>query len=345
MKSSGISKRYIFFTLYSVIVLLTAIVGLSFVTIYFAGNTNDLNPATYDKYYVMISNNSQSGYWHSVFEGANNYGLSKNVYVEDLASTFSNDLTKEELMRIAIASNVDGIIISADDSEELTALIDEAISKNIPVVTMYNDSPNSGRISYVGVDNYNIGKEYGRQALSAAREIYSSASDDSINVIVLVDQIPSSDQLMIYSSIQETFENDALNSFISLNMVKIDTTNAFSVEETIRDLFINDDLPNVIICLDELDTTCVYQAVIDYNKVGMINILGYYDSDVILQGINKKIINSTIEIDAAQMGEYCVDALFEYSEAGFTNQYFSVDFEVINSYNVSFYIERANYED
>lgn len=345
METNKAPKRYIFIAAYAIIIILTVLVGFRFMTIYFSGNSKAINPVTYDKYYVLISGDHQSGYWKSVYEGASNYGLTKNVYVEDLASTFSNELTKEELMRIAIASKVDGIIVSAEDSEELTLLIDEAGAEGIPVVTMYNDAPNSSRISYVGVDNYNIGKEYGRQALNSARSIYSENYEKDISVVVLVDLVPSSDQMMIYSSVQETFDSDALSSKIKLNMVKIDSTNAFSVEETIRDLFISDEIPDIIICLSELDTTCVYQAVIDYNKVGRINILGYYDSVSILQGINKKIINSTIKIDAVQMGEYCVEALCEYDEAGFTSQYVAVDFEVINSYNIANYTEDDDYED
>lgn len=342
MKGEGTFKNRFFVAVYAIIFILTVLVALRFITIYFFGNPKAANPVIYDKYYVMISDNHQSGYWKSVYEGACEYGMEKNVFVEDLASSFSSELSKEELMRIAIASRVDGIIVSADDSEELTELINEANMQGIPVVTMYNDAPNSNRISYVGVDNYNIGKEYGRQAVNVARGIYAETQEEDINVVVLVDQIPSSDQMMIYSSVQETFEADGLSSKLRLSMVKIDSTNAFSVEETIRDLFISDDIPAIIICLSELDTTCVYQAVIDYNKVGLISILGYYDSDSILQGISRNIINSTIKIDAVQMGQYCVDSLVEYDNAGFTSQYFSVDFEVINSYNVASYMEETN---
>ncbi|MCQ2528282.1 MAG: substrate-binding domain-containing protein [Saccharofermentans sp.] len=334
-----ISKNYIFFSLYVVLVLLTAFIGIRFVSVYFSDGSNQANQEIYDKYYVVISDDNQSSFWKSVYEGAYNYGLENNVYVEDLATGFSGDLSKEELMRIAIASNVDGILVSADDSKEMTALIDEAASKGIPVVTLYNDAPNSKRISYVGVGSYNIGTEYGRQALSVAKSIYAENPDEQINVVVLVDSVPSTDQMMVYSTLQESFEKDALSFRLNLDMVKIDTTNTFSVEENIRDVFLSEDVPDIIICLSELDTTCVYQAVVDYNQVGKVNILGYHDSVTILQGIERGIINSSIRIDTQQMGEYSVNALLEYDRAGFTNQYFTVDIDVINSYTVSAYME------
>lgn len=38
----------------------------------------------------------------------------------------SQDYTREELMQIAISSGVDGIIVTADESDEMTGLINKA---------------------------------------------------------------------------------------------------------------------------------------------------------------------------------------------------------------------------
>ncbi|MCQ2532440.1 MAG: substrate-binding domain-containing protein [Saccharofermentans sp.] len=344
-KGKGIKGIEFFFVAYVIIVIFTALAGFRFVSVYFGSENKTQDSQTYDKYYVIISDNNQSSFWKSVYEGAYNHGLDNNVYVEDLAATMSDNYSKEELMKIAIASNVDGIMISADDSEEMTELINEAMSRNIPVVTLYNDALNSERISYVGVSNYNIGGEYGRQALSlATTEANNNPDKDVIDVVVLVNQTPTSGQMMVYSTIQEAFDNDALADKLQLSIEKIDNSNTFTAEETIRDIFINREAPDIIICLSELDTVCVYQAVIDYNKVGMVHILGYYESDSILQGIDRNIIDSTIKVDTTQMGEYCIDALFEYDKVGFTSQYFAVDVEVINKDNIDEYMEVTDNE-
>ena len=75
-----------------------------------------------------------------------------------------------------------------------------------------------------------------------------------------------------------------------MTLVSVDDTNAFSVEESIRDIFMEEELPDIIICLNELNTTCVYQAVVDYNKVGEVSILGYYDSETIINAIDRNVI-------------------------------------------------------
>ena len=106
-----------------------------------------------------------------------------------------------------------------------------------------------------------------------------------------------------------------------------------------------EELPDIIVCLNELNTTCVYQAVVDYNKVGQIAILGYFDSDTIINAIDRNVINATISIDTGQMGRFCVDALTEYYEFGNTSQYFTADVTLIDKSNVSGYLEGGDEDE
>ena len=101
----------------------------------------------------------------------------------------------------------------------------------------------------------------------------------------------------------------------------------------------NEKLPDIIICLNELSTTCVYQAVVDYNCVGEVAILGYYDTDTILKAIKRNVVNATISIDTEQMGAFCVDALQEYYRFGYTSQYFTADVTIIDQNNVGEYLQ------
>jgi len=91
-----------------------------------------------------------------------------------------------------------------------------------------------------------------------------------------------------------------------------------------------------------LNTTCVYQAVVDYNKVGKINIIGYYDSDTICRAIERNVIYATISVNTKQLGMNCVSALDEYKESGHVSEYFSVDILLITSDNVSEYLGDAD---
>ena len=55
----------------------------------------------------------------------------------------------EELMEMAIADRVDGIIVQVSDEEEVSAQIDKAEEQNIPVITIRSDAPVSKRVSSV----------------------------------------------------------------------------------------------------------------------------------------------------------------------------------------------------
>ena len=320
-------------------VLVTAIVTVGFLRVYLKNTPRKTGAQVYDKYYVLITDERDSTFWKSVYSGAYNFGLENNVYVENLGATLSADLSKEELMRIAIASNVDGIIVNAEETDTMRSLINEATAASIPVVTVNNDCVSSKRISYVGISNYTLGKEYSKQIMDIADDLFYRDAG-VVNVAVLVSSAQTSGQSIIYSGIQENIEtSDNYSAMVELSMVSVDDKNAFSVEESIRDLFIGEDIPDIIVCLNELDSTCVHQAVIDYNKVGRVHILGYYDSPEILQGIDRYIVDSTIRIDTTEMGEYCVDALISYDKVGYSNQFKDVDITLINNTNIKSYLK------
>lgn len=340
------TKVFLFVTILFIVV--TLVTGMVYFRFYMNSFREVENDAHYDQYYVMITESRKSSFWQSVYQGAYERGLEENVYVELLGDNLSQDYSREDLMQIAISSGVDGIIVSADESEDMVNLINQAADAGIPVVTLYGDNTHSSRCSFVGVGSYNLGREYGKQVLRIANEKLRSealkSSDEkqqsSMKVAVLVNSYAQdSGQNILITGIQETLESEGnIGAKIETSLVSVDDTNAFSVEESIRDIMMEGQLPDIIICLNELNTTCVYQAVVDYNKVGQVNILGYYDSDTILNAIDRSVIYSTVSIDTRQMGRYCVDALTEYNALGYTSQYFTADIAFINKENVSLYL-------
>lgn len=317
-------------------VVVTSIIGIGFFRFYMNHFKETEDETRYQGYYALITEERKSSFWQSVYQGAYEAGVKENAYVEMLGSNLSTTYSREDLMRIAIDSGVDGIIVEADETKQMAELINEAVDAGIPVVTLYGDSTQSNRISFVGVGSYNLGREYGRQILQIAEE----QEKDRVKVSVLVNSYTqNSSQNILCSGIQETVENaNKSGTDIEITLVSVDNTNAFSVEESIRDIFMENELPDIIICLNELNTTCVYQAVVDYNKVGQVNILGYYDSETIIKAIDRNVIYATVSVDTEQMGQFCIDALTEYYDYGNTSQYFTADIAFIDKDNVSRYL-------
>ena len=85
-----------------------------------------------------------------------------------------------------------------------------------------------------------------------------------------------------------------------------------------------------MLCVNSVYTRCAYQAFVDYNLVGQIQIIGYFANDTIIDAVDKQVIFSTISVDTQEMGKSCIQALYEYNNMGYTNSYLPVGVEVVN---------------
>lgn len=285
---------------------------------------------TYDKYYVLITENSNSDFWKSVYAGASEEAERHNAYVELMGENLEVSLSKEDLLRIAINSNVDGIIIEGDDDRETLELLLQAKAAEIPVVTVSDDNMQSNRISYIGVSSYNMGKEYGNQLTQYVR---TNITDEKCDVLVLMDEsFTASSQSIILTAINESVETAGLSEKINLKSQVVSSSKDYAAEEEIRDIFVGENShagPDVIICLSEKNTLCVYQTIVDYNKVGQVEIFGYYISPTIRSAIEKDIIRSTIVVDTKQMGRCSVEAMSEYMETGYVSGIYLIDSDLV----------------
>lgn len=339
-----INRQYLtlLFTLFFVVI--TLIAGSFYFRFYRAGITRRAEGNEYDQYYVMITDNYKSDFWQSVYRSALETAKEHGIYVDLLGENLSGDYSCEELMRMAIASKVDGIIVYASEAVSMTNLIDEAVKNGIPVVTLYGDSTHSDRLSFVGVGGYSVGKLYGKQIVNIIKdnrrqellesETIGDRTQIQIAVLANADTLDAGQNIII-SSMQDTIrQENATDSEFEVSIVTVDNTNAFAVEESIRDIFMQEEVPDVIVALNELNTVCAYQAVVDYNMVGDVNVLGYYDSEEIIKAIDRGVIYATVAIDTDQLGTYSVQALMDYYEFGNTSEYYTADITLINKENV-----------
>lgn len=339
----------------SLMIMLMTVVGSMF---YFRAKltekANELDTPKYkdyDAYYVFITENDKSAFFQSVIRGAQQEAEKQNAYVELLGTQFSEEYDKYQLMQIAICSKVDGIIVQAGEDAKMTQLIQKAEQEGIPVVTLLEDNTGGGRQSFISVPSHNLGLEYGKQIADIVESKASQLGlsddgnggyvpldvDQKIHVLVLLNgDITDNSQNTALTAMNEILEQKQMGSFIRLETQQIFSDSAFSPEEAIRDIFIAREIrPDIIVCLNEQNTVCAYQAVVDYNRVGQTEIIGYYESDMIRSAIEKNIIWSSVTIDTTQMGAYCVDALTEYRESGYVSDYYAVDISLLSSDSLS----------
>lgn len=292
----------------------------------------------YTYHFAMVVEARGDPFWKNVWRAANEAAEKEDACVEWIGETLAEEYPLTTLMRMAIAAGVDGILVQPDGSYEMNELIRQAIDEGIPVITVLTDSIESARQGFVGYNTYELGQLYGQQLLAALPQ-----NDSGCRVVVLFSNGESETaQNIVYSCLMESLSGKP----VTLDVVTIDNSSVFSAEEAIRELVVSSSAdtpaPDILICLNATNTICAYQAVVDHNKVGRIQILGCYDSDEILTAVEKNIVQATIAVDANRIGEACVDALMEYLRFERTSDYTTVGLSVITTENVAEYAARGD---
>ena len=287
---------------------------------------------TYDRYYAFISESEDTVFWQEVYESVKKEGEAHNICVEDFASEMGSRYTAAERTRLAVWSDVDGIIAEGSSSALKSALI-EADEAGIPVVLVGNDNTEVPRKSFVGVSRYDLGLLYARQIAGLSKKLLNDR--DSVNVMILngAEESGAAQDLLI-NTIYESLTNDAdLTGRIYFNTREIQTAGSFAAQEAVMDLLLESEaegeVPDILVAFSGDITNSSYQALIDLNLIGRCNIIGYYISDTIRDAIENENIYATIMTDADTMGKSAFSALEEYTESGYVSEYFAVDAYVL----------------
>jgi ribose transport system substrate-binding protein len=129
-----------------------------------------------DEKYFLIATNVKIPYWQAAQAGLVGAGASMKVRTE-LAGpdTYDTKAQHEEFQRV-LKMKPTGILISAGDSKLIQPDIDAAIAQGVPVITVDSDVEGSGRLLFIGTDNYKAGTQGG--------ELVARALNGTGNVVV-----------------------------------------------------------------------------------------------------------------------------------------------------------------
>ena len=96
-------------------------------------------------------------YWDEVGMGV------KNAATQAKSTAIFENPSKEDVARQVtvmegyVAQNVDGIVFGASDPGAFDKVVKDGLNKGIPIITFDSDAPTSGRLIYIGPDNYHSG--------------------------------------------------------------------------------------------------------------------------------------------------------------------------------------------
>ena len=292
----------------------------------------------YPRLYAYIAEDPDSQLSNRIYKEIAEYAVENDCYVEMTGQNLSTSYSKADRMNIAITSKVDGIILEGDDSKETAELIDKATANGIPVVTVLSDCQTSSRKSYIGLNNFSLGSEYGEE-LAAIGEMNKKYP---LNALILLDRDDGNSDDIIHAAIQQA----VTGRLIRLTSAVVDTSTPFTSEESVMNILDGlDTIPDVIICLNDRTTESAIQCIVEKNLVGKTWILGYYDSETIRKAIEKGSVYATFTIDTKTLAKQSVNALNEFNDTGNVSEFYTIKSIKLTRTNLSYYSPEGEDKD
>ena len=113
--------------------------------------------------FALCPKSLSNPYWFAVRDGMNAAAARLNVDVEFQGPVQADVAQQVSIIESLIARKIDGLAISPNDPVGIEDVIKNAMQHQIPTLTFDSDSPESERVVYVGTNNYQAGREAGKQ--------------------------------------------------------------------------------------------------------------------------------------------------------------------------------------
>ncbi len=286
----------------------------------------------YSRHYLFVCDD-ESEMWQSIFDAALVSANESDAVLEWTGRNAPVNYSLSQCMEIGISSKVDGILLAPDGSGEIREAIDQAAEEGIPVICLMRDASDSQRVSFVGASNYQMGQLYAEQILPLLDE-------GETRICLLMDtSVSQAAGNVLYSQIV-TSVRAVLPEGTSVDVytMEVDSGNDFEAEEVIREILMGPQVPNILICMNSVQTECAEAAIVDYNMVDEVQVIGYYASAGTLSALRRDLLPVTITCNAEEVGALAVEGMNEYLDTGHVSDYFNISLQAVTSENVNRYV-------
>lgn len=295
--------------------------------------TNQLNDFHY--HFVMIARTTEEIYWKQVHAGARGVADQENAALEYFGTRFLNLKELERFLEMAILSSVDGILVSVPNDPAFQALINEAAVKRIPLVVLATDIETNQKISFVGVNTYDLGFKTGR---ALVREVTGIC-----RIAVLIN---SNFSALSYRRYLKGIRA-AIQSYPNLKIKLIINSKgeSISAEEQTQGLLKNYPEIGAIICSDASDTLGVAKVIVDLNRVAQITIIGCGLTSEIVPYLKRGVIRSVLADNPRALGVQAMLALIRLKQGQSVQETYYMPLYLVDAKNVVQIIKQFNFSE
>ena len=261
-------------------------------------------------YHVMVTGTYENKtFLEEVYKGALSLAEKYNCIVElHVPQTLAGKSSLQELLNYCSYLTCDGIIAYIDSQDETPILLCREDEPEIPLVTIGQLSPNLHQISYIGINNWELGKKLADETASFLK--------NGGNAYIISNSTALNSNNMI-SSLQLALQN--YNSIHSYVLEKFDPSLEFSNKN------------NIFICLNEEDTILMAQVLLEQFVDNKYKLIGFGNNEVCHLYLQKGYISELISQNPEKIGESAIEELFEYRTKGYANSYITADVKISRS--------------
>jgi ribose transport system substrate-binding protein len=109
---------------------------------------------------LAIVTNNASMFWHFAYRGAQEYSAKADIRIDWRMPPNGRVEDQNQILEELLASGYDGIAVSVINAEKQTPML-QRLAAQTRLITFDSDAPNTGRLLYIGTDNYAAGKKLG----------------------------------------------------------------------------------------------------------------------------------------------------------------------------------------
>jgi len=270
-------------------------------------NQNEYDPADTCLYHVIITGSYENqSFLQEVYKGASKLAESYKTIVDlHVPKSQADTESLQSLLDYCSFMNADGIIVYLDSADNPPTLLSRLDSPVIPLITTGQFSPNMEQASFIGINNWELGKKIADEAQSLLPE--------GGNVYILDDSsVQNSSSLM--SGIQSALQD---NLTISTNVIS-DISFDLELEGS----------NNIFISLTEDDTILLAQQLSEQFDMNNYLLIGFGGNEVCQLYLQKGWIDKLVSLDHEKIGETAIRELFEYRTRGYANSYITADVKI-----------------
>ncbi|SFB01736.1 ribose transport system substrate-binding protein [Lentibacillus halodurans] len=280
--------------------------------------TEKVESADYSYHFALIAEEADNEYWRQIEKGAKEAAAKHNIYLEYLAPTRANNDKLLKLLDRMISAKVDGIIVQGVQGERFVDLVHKAVEREIPIITVDSDVPNSERKAYVGTDNFQAGKLAGKALIdNTTGEQYVGIVTGRFNAI---------NQQQRLKGFKE-----AIKDTPRIHVVDIEESNITSIgaAQATYSLLKQYPLINMFLGTSALDGIGIVDGIEEIAANEDFTIIGFDLLPETIHLLQEGAMNATIAQYPNKMGKKSVNVLFELQEQDILDDKIYTDTRII----------------